>query len=212
LIAGAAAAVAIAGTIGSGGSSPGSSSTAQHVASAATHTHRAAPAKPVAKPKPKPKPKPTPNPVQTVTATPAAATTPPPTADTLEARGHQLMVDGDYSAAIAVLRQAVQAASPSSLTYAYALYDLGRSLRLAGDPKDAVTALYQRMQLPNQTGKVREQLQLALLALGQTTQSGGANAGPPGHRHDDHGNGPHGPGPRPGPGFPPGPGGDSQGD
>jgi Flp pilus assembly protein TadD len=113
-----------------------------------------------------------------VTATPAAATTPAPVADTLEARGHQLMVSGDYSAAVPVLRQAAAAAPHSSLTYAYALYDLGRSLRLAGDPKDAVAVLYQRLQIPNQTEIVREQLQLALQALGQTAdQSGGAVPG-----------------------------------
>jgi tetratricopeptide (TPR) repeat protein len=99
-------------------------------------------------------------------------------ADTLEARGHQLMEDGDYSAAIPVLRQAVAHAPHDSLTYAYALYDLGRSLRLAGDPRDAVTVLYERLQIPNQTETVREQLQLALQALGQTaSQSGGASSG-----------------------------------
>ena len=42
---------------------------------------------------------------------------------------------GSYTEAIPVLRQALAAASPSSLTYAYALYDLGRSLRLAGTPR-----------------------------------------------------------------------------
>ena len=114
----------------------------------------------------------------TVTATPAAATTPAPLAETLEARGHQLMVDGNYGAAIPVLQQAVTAASPGSLTYAYALYDLGRSLRLAGDPADAAKVLYQRLQIPNQTGTVRAQLQLALLALGDKARSGGAGAGP----------------------------------
>jgi Flp pilus assembly protein TadD len=116
-------------------------------------------------------------------------------ADTLEARGHQLMVSGNYSAAIPVLRQAVAAAPHSSLTYAYALYDLGRSLRLAGDPRDAATVLYERLQIPNQTETVREQLQLALQALGQqANQNGGATtppagAGDPGAghvRHDHH--------------------------
>jgi Flp pilus assembly protein TadD len=125
-----------------------------------------------------------------VTATPAAATTPAPVADTLEARGHQLMLDGDYAQAIPVLRQAVAAASPNSPTYAYALYDLGRSLRLAGDPRDAVRVLYQRLQIPNQTNVVREQLQLALLALGERARrSGGAGAppgGPPARDHHDH--------------------------
>jgi tetratricopeptide (TPR) repeat protein len=96
-------------------------------------------------------------------------------ADTLEARGHQLMVGGNYSAAIPVLRQAVAAAPHSSLTYAYALFDLGRSLRLAGDPKDAAAVLYQRLQIPNQTETVRQELQLALQALGQqANQTGGA--------------------------------------
>jgi serine/threonine-protein kinase len=207
LIAGAAAAVAIAGTLGNSGASSGSPSTAQRQASAATHN-------PTAKPKPAPKPKATTQ--QTVTATAAAATTPPPTADTLEARGHQLMLDGNYAAAIPVLRQALQAASPTSLTYAYALYDLGRSLRLSGDPRDAVKVLYQRLQIPNQTATVRQELQLALLALGQSA-NGGAPVAPPGHRKD-HGGGPGNGGPG---GGPPGPdgngppgqgGGDSQGD
>jgi len=176
LIAGVIASIAIAATSGGGGHAVQSAASVQHQASAATHKTQAAARKPASAPKPKPKPKPT----QTVTATPAAATTPPPTADTLEARGHQLMADGNYSAAVAVLRQAVQAADPGSLTYAYALFDLGRSLRLSGDPQAAVTVLYQRLQIPNQTGAVRQELQLALEALGQKVKSGGAGAGAPG--------------------------------
>jgi eukaryotic-like serine/threonine-protein kinase len=204
LIAGAAAAVAIAGTIGNGGQSARSSPSVQRQASAA-HTHAASPAK-----TPAPKPRTT----QTVTATPAAATTPPPTADTLEARGHQLMLDGNYSAALPLLRQAVNAASPGSLTDAYALYDYGRTLLLAGDPKDAVTVLYQRLQIPNQTGAVRQELQLALLALGQNAQSGGAGTAPPGHHHGHGGpgGGPGAGGPGPAGAGPPGQGGDTQGD
>jgi tetratricopeptide (TPR) repeat protein len=121
------------------------------------------------------------------------------------------MLDGDYASAIPLLRQAIQAASPTSLSYAYALYDLGRSLRLAGDPRDAVAVLYQRLQIPNQTPEVRQQLQLALVALGQAANGGGA-AGPPGHRDDHGGRGNGGPGGGPDPGGPPGQGGDSQGD
>ena len=128
---------------------------------------------------PRPKPVVKRHPVTTVTATPAAATTPAPVADTLEARGHQLMLDGNYAAAIPVLRQALAAAPRGSLTYAYALYDLGRSLRLAGDPKDAAAVLYQRLQIPDQTEAVRRQLQLALLALGaRAKHSGGAGGAP----------------------------------
>jgi hypothetical protein len=210
LIAGVAAAVAIAGTIGIGGQSARRSASVQREASAATHKTSPAPAKPAA---PKSKTSPT-----TVTGTPAAATTPPPTADTLEARGHQLLSEGDYNAAVPVLRQAVSTASPDSLTYAYALYDYGKALLLAGDPKDAVTVLYQRLQIPNQTGEVRQELQAALLALGQNA-SGGAGATLPGHGHRHGlGVGPPG-GPAGGPGAaqgagpqPPGQSGDSQGD
>jgi serine/threonine-protein kinase len=111
----------------------------------------------------------------TIQASPVAASTPPPTADTLEARGHALLNDGDYSGAISVLRRAVRAASPSSLTYAYALFDLGRSLRLSGDPKDAATVLWQRMKIPNQTGIVRYELELALRALGARAQHRGGH-------------------------------------
>lgn len=167
-------------------------------------------------------------PSSAVTATQAASTTPPPPAEALEAHGHQLMTAGDYTAAIPVLHQAIATASPGSLTYAYALYDLGRSLRLAGDPRDAVTVLYRRLQIPNQTGVVRLQLQLALQAMGQQAQdaaptapgagaapaptapgAGEGPAGPPGHPHHGHGaNGGGGDGiPGPGggePGKPPG--------
>ena len=167
LAAGAAVAVVAAGTIGGGGSSPARSTASGQRSVVATSTHKAAQARA--------RPTPAPRPAHTVTATPAAATTPPPVGETLEAHGHQLMVGGDYSAAVPMLRQAVAAAPHGSLTYAYALYDLGRSLRLSGDPTAAVKVLYERLQIPNQTEAVREQLQLALLALGQRTrQSGGA--------------------------------------
>ncbi len=95
------------------------------------------------------------------------------------------MVDGNYQQAIPVLRQALSAASPSSLTYAYALFDLGHSLRLAGDPRQAVQVLWRRMQIPNQTDVVRAELQLALQELGQQTNaSGGASPGAPGAAGD----------------------------
>ena len=148
--------------------------------------HAAAKPKP-ARPHPKPTPKPKPastttatatQPQHQVTATSVSQTTPPPTAETLDARGHELMLGGAYTEAIPVLRQALAAASPSSLTYAYALYDLGRSLRLAGDPKAAVSVLYQRLKIPNQTETVRLELQEALRALGQqSVQNGGGVPG-----------------------------------
>ena len=169
LAAGVAVAVVAAGSIGGSGSgSPARSSPSASAAAAQrpAATHKTAPAR---------HKQAAPHTNSTVTLTPAAATTPPPVAETLEARGHQLMVNGDYAAAVPVLRQAVAAASPTSLTYAYALYDLGRSLRLAGDPKDAAAVLYERLQIPNQTDVVRQELQLALLALGQQAQQNGGD-------------------------------------
>jgi eukaryotic-like serine/threonine-protein kinase len=196
-LAAAAVGVVLAAGAGQHGSSHHNTSSLQakipaHADQPATRTSAAKPkpARPHPKPKPKPKPKPEPQAVPTttatatqpehqVTATSVSQTTPPPTAETLDARGHELMLSGAYSEAIPVLRQALAAASPSSLTYAYALYDLGRSLRLAGDPKAAVSVLYQRLKIPNQTETVRLELQEALRAVGQqSVQNGGGVPGP----------------------------------
>jgi eukaryotic-like serine/threonine-protein kinase len=175
------------GALGGGGSTPSKTTAARSTATAAKSTHHKAVKhhkahKPAAD-------QATTSTQATVTASPAAATTTAPTADTLEAQGHQLMDSGNYAAAVPVLRQAVSAASPGSLTYAYALYDLGRSLRLSGDPRAAIPILYQRLQIPNQTEAVRTELQAALQAVGaQVNHGGGAPApahgpagGPPGH-------------------------------
>jgi serine/threonine-protein kinase len=163
-------------------------------ATAQIHHPVAAPARTTAaKPPPKPKPKPAPPVQQTtststeVTATQAATTTPAAGADSLEADGHALMTSGNYQAAIPILQQAVSTAPKGSLTYAYALYDLGRSLRLAGDPRQAAQVLAKRLQIPNQTGTVRHELQAALLALGQKAQGG-----PPGHGRGHGHDNPHG--------------------
>jgi hypothetical protein len=119
----------------------------------------------------------------TSTATPA-----PPTVTThastpaggdataLEARGHELMLSGNYAPAIAVLEHAVAAASPGGLPYAYALYDLGHRLRVAGNPKAAVLVLARRLQISNQTGVVRHELQRAMRQAAGTS-TGGANLG-----------------------------------
>ena len=162
------AAVAVA-SIGGGSPQTRSSASAQRPATVKA-THRAPAARTRSAHAPAAQP--------TVTATPAAATTPSPVVETLEAQGHQLMLSGNYSAAIPVLRQALAAAPHDSLTYAYALYDLGRSLRLSGDPQDAVKVLYQRLQIPNQTEAVRQELQLALVALGQQASQGAGAPGP----------------------------------
>lgn len=99
-------------------------------------------------------------------STTVAAANPPSSAADLQSRGHQLMLEGSYAAAIDALRQAVTTADPASLTYAYALYDLGRSLMLSGDPRAAIPVLQRRLRIPNQTPVVQQQLQQALQAAG----------------------------------------------
>jgi serine/threonine-protein kinase len=178
LVAGAVAVAVILATQGS----PQKVHTASHSGQAGTaarsparHAAAAAPAprKPAAKPA-------APAPVHTA-STPTTATHPaaptPTGADALENQGHALMVAGSYQQAIPVLEHAVTTAPAGSLTYAYALFDLGHSLRLAGDPRQAVQVLWRRMQIPNQTGVVRSELQLALQELGQKSGASGGAAG-----------------------------------
>lgn len=96
----------------------------------------------------------------------------PVAAASLEAVGHQLLLQGRYAHAIGVLREAVQAsggsvarcAEPTSeacLMFAYAMYDLGSALRLEGDPHAAIPILSERLQIDNQRPAVEEQLDLA---------------------------------------------------
>jgi tetratricopeptide (TPR) repeat protein/predicted Ser/Thr protein kinase len=81
----------------------------------------------------------------------------------LNSQGYRLMKAGRYDEAVPVLRRAVDAypAGSSDLQYAYALYNLGRSLRLAGHPDQAIPVLERRLRIPNQTGTVRRELELA---------------------------------------------------
>jgi serine/threonine protein kinase len=107
-------------------------------------------------------------PQSTTTASAASSTSTTPTsASGLQLEGHQQMLDGSYPAAVATLRQALGASAPGSLTYAYALYDLGRSLLLSGNPQAAVPVLEQRLKIPNQTPVVQALLNQALQASGQ---------------------------------------------
>jgi serine/threonine-protein kinase len=106
---------------------------------------------------------------------------PPSGPSALQAQGHQQMLSGDYQGAIGTLNRAMAAAPHSSLTYAYALYDLGRSLLLSGNPQAAIPILQQRLQIPNQTATVQALLKQAERAAGQSSGSGGA--GLPGKDH-----------------------------
>jgi tetratricopeptide (TPR) repeat protein len=81
----------------------------------------------------------------------------------LNDRGFQLMNEGRYGDAVPLLRRAVSASSPTSsgLTYAYALFNLGRSLRLAGRSDEAVPLLERRLRIDNQRATVARELQAA---------------------------------------------------
>ncbi len=116
-------------------------------------------------------------------STPSTASATPSSASGLQALGHQQMLAGNYQAAIATLQHAVAAASPGSLTDAYALYDLGRSLLLSGNAAAAVPVLEQRMRIPNQLPVVQALLNQARQAAGQASTGSGGAPIPPGHGH-----------------------------
>jgi serine/threonine protein kinase len=87
----------------------------------------------------------------------------------LNDQGFRLMRAGRYADAVPILRRAV-AAYPSGstdLTYAYALFNLGRSLRLSGHPAEAIPILERRLRIPNQTAAVQQELAAARRAAGR---------------------------------------------
>jgi hypothetical protein len=90
----------------------------------------------------------------------------------LQAEGHRLLLEGRYAAAAADLRAAMNATgestgqcqqptTPGCLTYAYALYDLGRALQLEHRPAAAVPVLSERLRIDNQRPTVRSELDTA---------------------------------------------------
>ena len=81
----------------------------------------------------------------------------------LNQEGFDLMGQGRYEEAIPILQRAVGSFPPGTtdLNYAYALFNLGHALRLAGRPDEAIPILERRLAIPNQTGVVRRELELA---------------------------------------------------
>jgi tRNA A-37 threonylcarbamoyl transferase component Bud32 len=130
---------------------------------------------------------------QLATAAPAVRAPSPPTPSQLDSQGHAMMLAGNYTGAIAVMRQVLAATPPNSLLHAYALFDLGRSLRLSGDPQAAIPVLEQRLSYQVETGIVRTELLLAERAAGVLP------AGGPRHRHQHPGGPGQGPGVKVGP-------------
>jgi tetratricopeptide (TPR) repeat protein len=120
---------------------------------------------------------------QAAAPVPGRATIPasPATAAQLEARGHELLALGQREAAVGVLERAVAATgenldgcrepvSETCLTYAYALYDLGRALLLDHQPQAAVMILEHRLQIANQRPAVQSELDLARQEAGLQTR------------------------------------------
>jgi tetratricopeptide (TPR) repeat protein len=87
----------------------------------------------------------------------------------LNGEGFDLMNAGNYDAAIPKLQEAVNSFPPGTtdLNYAYALFNLGKSLRLAGRPDEAIPILEQRLKIPNQTDTVQRELELAKQQAGE---------------------------------------------
>jgi hypothetical protein len=119
------------------------------------------------------RPQSAPRPTQPTSTVPVS----PVLAAELESQGHDLLEAGRYSDAVPVLKRAVIAtgetlsaclepADTTCLTYAYALYDLGRAERLDGEPQAAVPILERRLQIDNQRSTVGAELQLARQGIG----------------------------------------------
>ncbi|HYP55201.1 MAG TPA: serine/threonine-protein kinase [Solirubrobacterales bacterium] len=85
------------------------------------------------------------------------------TGSALNEEGFALIQAGEPEAAIPVLEEAVRAfpAGSEDVDYAYALFNLGNALRLSGRPEEAIPVLERRLEIPNQTGTVEEELSLA---------------------------------------------------
>jgi serine/threonine-protein kinase len=109
----------------------------------------------------------TPSQTQSTPVTPAPATAGAAPAS-LNDEGFRLMKAGRYGEAVPVLQRAVSAfpQGSSELIYAYALYNLGRSLRLAGRPADAIPYLERRLRFDNQREVVRRELAAARAEAG----------------------------------------------
>jgi len=87
-------------------------------------------------------------------------------AEQLHLEGHAALQAGDYDTAIELNTRAIEAFPEGTtwetdMNYAYALYSLGRALRLAGRPDEAIPVLELRSEVPNQTATVQQELDLA---------------------------------------------------
>ncbi len=122
----------------------------------------------------KAKPEPTKKPAPEAESTTAAAPVPAPeggdptAGSALNEQGYELIQAGEYEAAVPVLEEAVSSfpEGGEELAYAYALFNLGNALRLSGRPDEAIPVLERRIEIPNQTSTVEEELEAARAEAG----------------------------------------------
>ena len=89
----------------------------------------------------------------------------------LNEQGFAMIGAGEYEAAVPVLEEAVSSfpEGTDDLNYAYALFNLGNALRLSGRPEEAIPILERRLEIPNQEGEVRKELEAAYAEAGEPT-------------------------------------------
>jgi serine/threonine protein kinase len=111
----------------------------------------------------------TPSGTQTTPSGTTTGSAPAGSGSRLNQQGYALMNRGDYDSAIPILQKAVDSYGSDSkdLNYAFALFNLGRSLRLAGRADEAVPVLERRLAIPNQTKTVQKELDAARKAAGK---------------------------------------------
>jgi len=97
------------------------------------------------------------------TGTVTASGSSPERGAALNDEGYRLIQQGRYAEAIPILERAVRSFPPGTddINYAYALFNLGNALRLAGRPEDAIPVLEERLRIPDQTDVVRRELAAA---------------------------------------------------
>jgi serine/threonine-protein kinase len=115
-----------------------------------------------------PAPEPSAEEPATTASVPAAEGSDPGHGATLNEEGFSLLQAGDYESAVPVLEEAIEAfpAGSEELDYAYALFNLGKALRLSGRADEAIPVLERRLEIPNQTGTVEEELAAARAEAG----------------------------------------------
>jgi tetratricopeptide (TPR) repeat protein len=119
--------------------------------------------------KTKPKESSEPPPAATPAPSPQDTTADPDRGAQLNDQGYALMQRGDYAGAIPILQQAVASWPEDStdITYAYVLFNLGKSLNRAGRPGEAIPYLEQRLRWADQRATVEAELELARQNAGQ---------------------------------------------